>query len=301
MTQMQRRKFLTTVAGGVATAPFIAKSKTKTRGDLPPIPQVALGNTGITTSRMAQGTGFKGTRRQSDQTRAGFEDFVELMQHGYERGIRFFDLADQYGSHYYFREALRYLPREDITILTKMNYRFDDADPTALSPAQQRHSARKAVDRFRLELDIDVLDVVLMHCVVTPDWDSELAGYIEVLQDYKEKGVIKALGMSAHDLRALNRATELDWVKIAFTRINPFGTAMDGTPEEVMPVQRKFKDRGASVVGMKIFGAGKHVDQCSECMKFAQNLGYLDAMTIGARSPKEVDHNIRLMNKYPEA
>ena len=36
-------------------------------------------------------------------------------------------------------------------------------------------------------------------------------------------------------------------------------------------------------------------------MKFAQNLGYLDAMTIGARSPKEVDQNIRMMNKYPAA
>ena len=88
---------------------------------------------------------------------------MELMQYGYERGIRFFDLADQYGSHYYFREALRHLPREDVTILTKMNYRFDDADTTALTPAQQRHSARKAIDRFRLELDIDVLDACL-HC-----------------------------------------------------------------------------------------------------------------------------------------
>ena len=46
MTQMQRRKFLSTVAGATATAPLIAKAKTKTRGDLPPIPQVALGNTG---------------------------------------------------------------------------------------------------------------------------------------------------------------------------------------------------------------------------------------------------------------
>ena len=58
MTQMQRREFLTTVAGAAATAPFIAKAKTKNRGYLPPIPQVTLGNTGISTSRMAQGTGF---------------------------------------------------------------------------------------------------------------------------------------------------------------------------------------------------------------------------------------------------
>ena len=93
---------------------------------------------------------------------------MELIQHGYERGIRFFDLAEHYGSHYYFREALRHLPREDITILTKMNYRFDDADTTALTPAQQRHSARKAIDRFRLELDIDILDVCLLYTSPSP-------------------------------------------------------------------------------------------------------------------------------------
>ena len=105
--------------------------------------------------------------------------------------------------------------------------------------------------------------------------------------------------MSCHTLPALKRASELEWVEVALTRINPYGKIMDGALEDVMPIQRKFKERGASVIGMKIFGAGKLVDKRDECMKFAQELGYLDSMTIGARTPAEIDDNIRLMQKYP--
>lgn len=300
---MKRREFLTRLVGAAAITPLIhSRASADVINNAPNPgrpPMVTLGNTGITTSRLAQGTGFKGTKRQSDQVRAGFESFVNLMRHGYERGIRLFDLADQYGSHYYFREALKYIPREEITILSKFNYRFDNESTTHLTFAQQKHSAIKAIDRFRLELDVDVIDIMLMHCVVTPEWDSELAGFIEGLQEEQSKGHLRALGMSCHTLDALKRAAEVDWLQVALTRINPYGTAMDATPEEVMPVQRKFKEQGKCVIGMKIFGAGKHTELRDKCMKFAQNLGYLDAMTIGANNTEEVDENIRLMNKYP--
>lgn len=303
MENMKRREFITRLAGAAAITPLFGSSVTAdTLGqasDPGRPPMVTLGSTGIKTSRLAQGTGFRGTNRQSDQVRAGFESFVNLMRHGYDRGIRFFDLADQYGSHYYFREALKHLPREELTILTKLNYRFDGNSPTRLTFVQQKHSAIKAVDRFRAELDVDTIDILLMHCVVTPNWDGELAGFVEGLREEKEKGHLKALGMSCHTLDALKRAADVDWVEVALTRINPYGTAMDAAPEEVMPVQRKFKDRGASVIGMKIYGAGKHADQRDKCMKFAQNLGYLDAMTLGSRTAEEIDESIRLMNKYP--
>lgn len=305
MANMKRREFLTRFVGAAAVTPLIsprASADVLTQAPDPGRPpMVTLGNTGITTSRLAQGTGMRGTKRQSDQVRAGFENFVNLMRHGYDRGIRLFDLADQYGSHYYFREALKHLPREELTILTKLNYRFDGNSPTRLTFAQQKHSALKAIDRFRLELDVDVVDILLMHCVITPKWDTELAGFVEAFQEEQQKGHVKALGMSCHTFDALKRAAEVDWVQVALTRINPYGTAMDASPEEVIPVHRKIKENGKAIIGMKIYGAGKHVDARDQCMRFAQNLGYLDAMTIGARNPEEVDENIRLMNKYPAA
>ncbi len=271
----------------------------KPEGELPAVPKVTFAKTGITTTRLAQGTGFKGWNRQSAQTREGFENFVNLLRHGYDRGIRLFDLADLYGTHYYFREALRFIPRDKLTILTKLWWRYNDENPKALSFDEQRRAARTAVERFRMELSVDVIDILLMHNVTSPEWDEDMAGYLEVLQEYRDRGVIRALGMSCHTLSALERAAETEWVEVALTRINPYGREMDGTPEEVMPVQRRFKERGANVIGMKIFGAGALTDKRDECMEFAQKLGYLDAMTIGARTPEEIDDNIRLMARYP--
>lgn len=297
---MKRRDFLGRVAGAALTAPLVGTAAySKPQNSLPEVPTVTLGKAGIRTTRLAQGTGFRGWDRQSAQTREGFEDFVNLLRHGYDRGIRLFDLADLYGTHYYFREALRFIPREEVTILTKLWWRYNDENPKGLSHGEQRRSARTALERFRMELDVDVIDIMLIHNVTSPEWDEDLSGYLEVMQEYKERGLIRSLGMSCHRLTALERAAETEWVEIALTRINPYGKQMDGTPEEVIPVQRRFKERGANVIGMKIFGAGALTDKRDECMKFAQNLGYLDAMTIGARTPEEVDDNIRLMAKYP--
>jgi aryl-alcohol dehydrogenase-like predicted oxidoreductase len=299
MLNLNRNDALKAIAGAAMAAPVLAKASEKQIANAASLPLIELGGTGIKTTRLAQGTGTSGVRRQSKHTQEGFKKFVELMVHAYERGIRFYDLADQYGSHFYFREALRIIPRDQVTILSKLQVKFDSDNPSDLSISEQRRFATNAIERFRLELQVDVIDVLLLHVVTSANWDTELPGYMEVMSEYKERGVIRATGMSCHTLGALKRAAELDWVEVALTRINPYGKAMDGPVEDVMPVQQKMKDRGASVMGMKIFGAGRLVDKRDECMEFAQNLGYLDAMTIGSLTSEQIDDNIRLMAKYP--
>ena len=44
---------------------------------------------------------------------------------------------------------------------------------------------------------------------------------------------------------------------------------------------------------MKIFGEGALVDQRDACMKFAQGLEFLDAMTIGFEKPEQIDDTLR--------
>jgi hypothetical protein len=55
---------------------------------------------------------------------------------------------------------------------------------------------------------------------------------------------------------------------------------------------------------MKIYGEGqlaKREDERDACLKFAQDLGLLDCMTIGFEKPEYVDETLRLMEKYPAA
>ncbi len=251
-------------------------------------------------SRMGFGTGVKAGNRTSALTRQGFEKAVGLFRHSYDRGITFFDMADWYGSHIYCREALRYIPREKVALMSKLWWRTD-GKPAELTVAHRRQSATAALERFRSELNTDYIDMLLLHCLVKKDWEEEMKPYMDVLTEAKEKGQIKALGVSCHDFGAMQTAAELPWVDIMLARLNPYGVMCDSKPEHVHALLKKARSNGKSIIGMKIYGEGKLVDKRDECMKYAQTNGVFDAMTIGAVSPEQVDENLVLMAKYPVA
>jgi aryl-alcohol dehydrogenase-like predicted oxidoreductase len=262
---------------------------------------VDLGKTGIRMSRLGQGTGVHGGERQSDQTRMGFAKLVGLMQHAYDRGIRFFDLADLYGTHVYFREALKSMQRDQLAILTKVWWRYDGPEDQTDQPGRAQ-IAKSTIERFRHELDTDYIDIVLLHCLMEPGWDNQMQPYMEALTEEKSQGRIKALGCSCHDLRALKTAAVTPWVDVILARINMRGgkeVMMDGSVEEVVPVLETARANGKAIIGMKIFGEGRLADEREACMKYAQQLGLLDAMTIGFHTAEQIDDVLRLMAKYP--
>lgn len=301
MSGIDRRKFIATTAGAATCLASMSHvGSTFAASPPPPPPKVPLGKTGIEMSRVGQGTGMRGGKRQSNQTRMGFEKLVSLFRHSYDRGITFFDLADLYGTHVYFREALRSIPREDVTILSKMWWRYDQPE-THSDPASLKKIATATLERFRHELSTDYIDIVLLHCMTEKGWTAQMAPYMEALAEAKEKKQVRAVGVSCHDFGALETAAESPWLDVILARINPHGVKMDGTPEEITKLLTKFKKNGKAVIGMKIYGEGQLADKTDECMKFAQNLGVLDAMTLGFESAEQIDQSLALMAKYPAA
>ena len=297
MESLDRRSFLSTTAGMAAALAAVSEVHAESPPPSPP-PLVPLGATGIELSRLGQGTGVRGGNRQSDQTRMGFAKLVGLFRHAYDRGIRFFDLADFYGTHVYFREALRSIPRDQVAILTKVWWPYDGPTNLTLEP-QREFAARATLERFRHELNTDYLDIVLLHCMQSANWNQQLVPYMDVLSEAKENKSVRAVGVSCHDYGALVTAAESPWVDVILARINPKGVSMDGTPDEITAVLRKAKQNGKTVIGMKILGEGRLVAQREECLRFAQELGVLDAMTIGFETPQQIDEILHLMHKYP--
>lgn len=74
---------------------------------------------------------------------------------------------------------------------------------------------------------------------------------------------------------------------------------MDASVEEVAPLLKQARTNGKTILGMKIFGAGKLTgpDQKDASLKYVWGNGLVDAVTIGMLSPQEVDDTIERMNR----
>ena len=120
------------------------------------------------------------------------------------------------------------------------------------------------------------------------------------LSKLKDKKVIKATGVSCHNLDALKVAAKSPWVDVIFARVNHKGGkqfSCDASAEELATVLKSARQNGKAVVGMKIFGAGKPVapDQKDASLKFVFSNGLVDAVTIGMMKPAEVDDTLKHM------
>ena len=102
---------------------------------------MTLGSTGIKTSRLAMGTGTVGSGHHSHQTALGVKGLSDLLLNGYDHGLRFFDAADSYGSHPHVAEALKHVPRDKVTVLTKTLARDAAGMPAPISTASAANSA----------------------------------------------------------------------------------------------------------------------------------------------------------------
>jgi predicted aldo/keto reductase-like oxidoreductase len=253
-----------------------------------------LGKSGVQVTRLAFGTGTYGGQVQRA---LGQEEFTRLVRYAYDRGIRFFETADAYrGMPQMLAQALQGIPRDSYRLMTK--YRLNDLS-----------APRATIDRLRADLNTEYVDIMLMHCLRSPRWPSELQPLEDALSEAKSKKIILAHGASCHGLLPLRAFPSSDWLDVALLRLNHNGTRMDtletrdtddtGDVKEVVSHAKEIHARGTGVLGMKLVGEGrfKTPEDREQSLRFVMNLGAVDAVTIGFKSTAEIDEAIERMNR----
>jgi len=303
MRQFTRRHFLKSSlvgAGFLASTPtWLPGAASDPAASFKGNDLVPLGRTGIKVSRLAQGTGFNGYNRSSEHTRQGKEKFDRLMRHSLDEGIRFLDMADLYGSHPFVKDVIKGMPREKLVLLSKIWPRKEKW----VTPSG---GAREEIDRFRQELGTDMIDVCLIHCMMNDKWAAEYERIRDGLSELKQKGAVRAVGVSCHDFGALKVASAHPWVDVIFARINHKGGkdyACDAAVEDVSAVLKTARQNGKAIVGMKIFGAGKLVkpDEKDASLNYVFQNNLVDAITIGMLNTEEVDDALKRMSQVRKA
>jgi len=284
MSAVSRREFLAGSAA-VATATlggrlaFGAEGTSKAAGG----GLVTLGRSGIKTSVLGLGTGTHGGRQQRE---LGPDGFAKLLKHAYQRGVRYIDTAGMYRMHGTIRFALKGLPREEFFIQSKTR-------------AKGPKEAKAEIERFRKELGVDYIDSLLMHCMSTKTWPTDMRPVMDVLSEAKQKGRVRAVGVSCHGLPPVVASVDCDWIDIQLARINPFGEKMDGKPAEVAPLLKKIHQKGRGVIGMKIFGETGYdsPEKRFQALQYVLGLGCVDAFTIGFTSTEQIDETLGMIDK----
>lgn len=296
MSKLSRRSFIGAIVGGTgaAAAGGILLFNRQTAQSQPsnadfiidpavknPTDQVLLGTSGIKVSLVGIGTGSGGWAGRSDQTRLGQEEFTRQIRYAFDKGINFFDLADQYGSHPFFTRAMTGVAREKYVIQTK-------------STSRRAKEVRADIDRFLKELDTDYIDSLIIHNVTERDWTTRFAEVMEVFSEAKKAGKIRAHGVTCHSFAALEAAQASDWVQINQVRWNSRESHMDADVETARALFQKMRRKGQGMIGMKVFGQGSLVqgDKAltpEECYKFQIESGVVDAFVVGVQKIEHID------------
>ena len=291
---MTRRNFLRYTAGtaaALAVGGSVAPAQAAKRSATDWVP---LGKSGVKVTRLAFGTGTFGGRVQRE---LGQEQFTRLVRHAYDRGIRFFESADNYAEmHEMLAAALKGIPRDSYKLMTKFRLRETD-EPSV------------AIDRLRRELNSEYFDILLLHCVRTLDWSQQYQRFRDAFSEAKRKKVILAHGASCHGLMPLRSFPGNDWLDVSLNRINHSGARMDslagreddtGDVPEVVSHVKKIHAQGTGVIGMKLIGEGqfRSPEERDASLKFVMKLGAVDAVTIGYKSTTEIDEAIERINTH---
>lgn len=296
---MKRREFIKKSAlgaGGVLAGVGLSRAVEAKSATYDPYEAVPLGKTGLKVSRFCLGTGVHGGNRQSNATRMGKEKFEALIRGAHERGIGMYDLADLYGTHPYLLPALKGIPRDKLTIVSKIWFRSGGI------PDQERPDADVVINRFLKEIGTDYIDLVLLHCVESGDWPQELRKQMDIMEQLKQKGVIRAHGVSCHTIPALKAAAAEPWVDSVHARINPYQMTMDGPPESVAPILQQLHHAGKGVVGMKIIGEGRlrhDPEKRAASARYVLGLGCVDVLNVGFEKVEEIDDFAETVRKVP--
>ncbi len=288
MSNLSRRHFLKAGAAGalagMSSLPLHAKKATAT--DL-----VTLGKSDVQVTRLAFGTGTFNGRVQRD---LGQEGFTSLVRYAYDHGIRFFETAQAYPQmQQMLGIALKGLPRESYILMSKVT--TDDADP------------RQTIDDMRRQMQTDYVDIMLLHVQHTATWPTDSARWQDGISEMQQRQAIRARGASVHGLPALRQVPTNQWLQVAMIRMNHKGAHMDaenpnarvpGNVDEVVEHVKQARKAGLGVISMKLIGEGSftsHEDR-QKSMRFAFHHAGVNCVTVGYKSPAEIDEAIENVN-----
>jgi len=237
-----------------------------------------LGKTEFEVSRICFGTLTIGPLQKNYSIAQG----VEVLKQASENGINFFDTAELYETYPYLNGLLKAVKKPVIIASKSYAYTFE--------------GMMDSIEKARREIDRDYIDIFLMH-----EQESALTikGHYpawEALLTAKEKGIVKAVGVSTHHVQGVSAAKELAGIDVIHPIINYKGLGIvDGTVEDMLQEIKSARVQGIGMYGMKALGGGNLSGDYLKALQYVFAIKELDAVALGMQDISEIQANCMIL------
>ncbi len=241
--------------------------------------KMILGRSGLEVSRLAFGCLCMGYLQHNLSPAEG----GELIMYAMDKGINLFDTAQFYQTYEHIRHAVKN-GYENLIMCTK-SYAFEQKGA--------EEALREAIEKSGK----DTADIFLLH-----ETESlyTIKGHYEALNYYirmKEKGYIKAVGISTHYISAVYSAAKMNEIDIIEPIINKNGLGIvDGTREDMEKAIAFADQMGKGIIAMKALGGGNLFREAKDCYDYIDQLHGITTILTGMVSKEEIDCNTAYFN-----
>jgi hypothetical protein len=243
-----------------------------------------LGRTGLLVSEV----GFGGAHV------ATVDEGEEALVRAFSLGVNFVETGRAYGeSEYLIGRALRRLG--------------DGAPPVYVASKtlkRSRDGALNELERSLAHLGLDSVDIYQMNDVNDESWAQVMAdgGALEGLQEAREQGLVRFIGLTSHSPEVLRWAVESGQFDTIEAKYSPFN-------REGEAVIRLAHRRDIGIIGMKPFGGfgmlgslkasptGQALN-AGALLRYALSNRHLSVVIPGMRSVREVEENVTVAASY---
>lgn len=236
-----------------------------------------LGATGLKVSRLCFGT-LTICPLQLD---LGLTQGARLIREALEMGVNFIDTAEMYNSYPQIQEAMKGYSGE--VIIASKSY------------AYSREQMEQSLFHCLKGLGRDYVDIFMLHeqesaHTIRGHWEA-----VEYLVRAKEKGLVRAIGISTHFVAGVQGAASIPEFDVIHPIINREGIGIqDGGVQEMLAAMEFATVMGKGLYGMKCLGGGHLIPRLEEAMDFILAVPGLAAVAVGMQTLEEVKYNVDL-------
>ncbi len=247
------------------------------------LPIVTLGKTGIKATELCFGT----LTMSPIQAGLAPEDGGQVIRKAIEQGVTFIDTAQAYRVYAHVKAGISSANREDLVIATKTH-------------AKTAEDMYAAFDQACEEMGVEYLDIFHLHLVSSVDDFKARQDALDTLKELKSKGLVKAIGVSAHAIEPFRHIRGNEDIDICFPAFNKKGFGInDGTVEEMAEVLKELHAEGKGIYAMKPLGGGHLSTEFEEALDFVRQPEFMDAVAIGMKDERELAVNIAYFRGEP--